>query len=70
MKTKVLDFKNIKRLRTALPKTVSDSSFEEDWANGISGEEVVSPTNTSKYYMPSEPSHEISYIKNFIDLIL
>lgn len=41
MKTKVLDFKNIKRLRTALPKTASDPSFKEDWGNGISGEEVV-----------------------------
>lgn len=46
MKTKVSDFKNIKRfLRTAFSKTASDSSFEEDWKNGVSGEEVVRQTH-------------------------
>lgn len=42
MKAKVLTSKKIERSLRTVPKTVeAGHSFEEDWKNGISGEEVV-----------------------------
>ena len=42
MKAKVLNSKKIERSVLTVPKTgKADHSFEEDWKNGISGEEVV-----------------------------
>lgn len=42
MKAKVLSPKKVERPLRAVPKTMeTDDSFEEDWKNGISGEEFL-----------------------------